>query len=100
MNMKKETQLIKITKNYQITLPSKLRKGFELKEGDYLEARMEKGVFMFKPKKVIDIDPEQAWFWDEKWQEREKGADKDIKRGAVRSFDSVDDFMEELRSVE
>jgi len=97
--MSKETQLIKITKNYQITLPSKLRRGFKLKEGDYLEARMEKGEFLFKPKNIVDIEHDQAWFWDEEWQKGEKEADKDIKKGNVKSFDSVDGFIEELKSI-
>lgn len=96
---KKEAQLIKITKNYQITLPSKLREGFDLKEGDYLEARMEDGSFVFSPKRVIDIDPEQAWFWDEKWQSGERKADKDIKNGDVKTFEDVDGFAKELKSI-
>ena len=97
--MKKETQLIKITKNYQITLPSRLRKGFKLKEGDYLEARIEDGSFVFSPKKMIDVDPQQTWFWDEKWQSEERRVDEDIKSGRVKTFDNVDDFAKELESI-
>ncbi len=97
--MKKEFQLIKITKNYQITLPSRLRKGFKLKEGDYLEARMEDGAFVFSPKKMVDIVPHQAWFWDEEWQKGERKADKDIKSGKIKTFDNVDDFGKELDSI-
>ena len=54
--MQTALQLIKITKNFQITLPAKLRSFFKLKEGDYLEAGLKDGAFVFKPKKVVDID--------------------------------------------
>lgn len=54
--METTLHLIKITKNFQITLPAKLRGRFGLKEGDYLEASAKEGAFIFKPKKVVDID--------------------------------------------
>ncbi|MCK5320633.1 AbrB/MazE/SpoVT family DNA-binding domain-containing protein [Candidatus Parcubacteria bacterium] len=57
--MENNLQLIKITKNFQVTLPSKLRNILKLKEGDYLEAKIKNGVFIFKPKKLVDIDPDQ-----------------------------------------
>lgn len=92
-------QLIKITKNYQITLPAKLREGLKLKEGDYLEADMKGGVFFFKPKKMIDISPDQGWFWDEDWQKGERQASQDIKSGNIKSFKSIGDFEKELKSL-
>ncbi len=70
-----------------------------MKEGDYLEARMENGVFMFSPKRMIDINPHQAWFWNERWQSGERKADKDIKNGDFETFENIDDFKKELKSV-
>ena len=51
--------LTKISKNFQVTLPANLRRDFNLKEGDYLEASAENGVFIFKPVKVIEITPQK-----------------------------------------
>jgi AbrB family looped-hinge helix DNA binding protein len=48
--------LIKISKNYQIRIPVKLRTGFNLKEGDYLEASVKDGAFILKPVKVVEYD--------------------------------------------
>ncbi|MEW6033797.1 MAG: hypothetical protein AB1603_02960 [Chloroflexota bacterium] len=46
------------------------------------------------PKKLVDKS--QAYFWTRKWQEAEREADEDVKAGRVRSFDSVEDLIEEL----
>lgn len=42
------------------------------------------------------IDPEQAWFWTQKWQEREREADEDLAAGRVTRFESDQDFLAEL----
>ena len=57
--MENNLQLIKITKNFRVTLPSKLRNIFKLKDGDYLEVKVKNGAFVFKTKKLVDIEPDQ-----------------------------------------
>ena len=42
------------------------------------------------------IDPEQAWFWTQEWQEREREADADLAAGRVTRFESDEDFLVEL----
>lgn len=42
------------------------------------------------------IDPEQAWFWTQEWQERELEADEDLAAGRVTRFESDQDFLAEL----
>ncbi len=97
--METTLQLIKITKNFQVTLPAKLRNIFKLKEGDYLEANVKNGAFVFKPKKMVDIDSDQAWFWTDEWQEKERQADEDIKKGNVSGpFDNIDDCLNALKN--
>ena len=96
--MKNKTVLIKITKNYQVTLPAKLRKTFKLEEGDYLEAKVDNGEFIFRPKRIIDIDPSQAWFWDKKWQEEENKVDNEIKQGEMKTFTNIDDLIDDLNN--
>ncbi len=54
--MERKMPLIKVSKNYQVTLPSKLRKDFDLKEGDYLDVSVRDGAFVFKPVKVVKAD--------------------------------------------
>ena len=45
-------------------------------------------------------DPDQAWFWTAEWQAKEREADEAIARGEVRTFDSFDDFADEVEASE
>ena len=38
-------------------------------------------------------DPEQAWFWSDRWQELERQAQESINSGRVFSFDTVEDAL-------
>lgn len=46
------------------------------------------------PKKLIDKS--QAYFWTKRWQEGEREADEDIKAGRVKTFNSVDELIEDM----
>ncbi len=91
------TQLVKITKNFQITLPAKLREGFGLSEGDYLEVSKKAEGFLVRPKKVVDRDPDQAWFWTKEWQAKEREAEEDIRMGRVKTFNTMEEGLRYLK---
>lgn len=42
------------------------------------------------------IDPNQAWFWTERWQRMEREVDEDIAAGRVHTFENVEDFIKSL----
>lgn len=42
------------------------------------------------------IDPEQAWFWTQEWQQREREADDDLAAGRVTRFENDDEFLAAL----
>jgi hypothetical protein len=42
------------------------------------------------------IDPEQAWFWTQEWQQREREADEDLAAGRVTRFENDEDFLAAL----
>jgi AbrB family looped-hinge helix DNA binding protein len=89
--------LLQLRRHSQITLPSMIRKDLKLKEGDYLDASVEDGVILLKPKELIDKD--QAWFWTKEWQEGEREADEDIKAGRVSGpFNTVEELLADLKS--
>ncbi len=46
-----------------------------------------------------DIDPDQAWFWTERWQQMEREADEDIAAGRVKVFDDAESFLAELERI-
>ena len=51
---------VKIKTKGQVTIPAEFRRDLNLKEGDLLEALVEKGGIVLKPKTVVDR-------YDEKW---------------------------------
>ena len=84
----------KVTRHGQITLPASVRKELGIQEGDLIEIEIvdERAVLM--PKKLIDKS--QSYFWTKQWQEGEKEADKDIKAGRVKTFNSVEELFKDL----
>lgn len=52
------------------------------------------GVGPGQPKR----DPEQSWFWSERWQQMEREADEDIRAGRVKRADNLEDLFTELES--
>ena len=49
-----------------------------------------------KTGETVEIDPEQAYFWTEAWQEGERQVDKDLAEGNYETFDDIDDFIASL----
>jgi len=86
--------VLQVRRNFQITLPSVIRKRLGLKVGDILKTTLEKGKIVISPAKTIDA--EQSWFWTGEWQEAEKEAEEDIKSGRVKKFKNVQELIKDL----
>lgn len=55
--------------------------------------RRDDGVIELRPQ---DTDPNQEWFWSDRWQEREREADDDFAAGRMATFDDVESFLADL----
>jgi hypothetical protein len=44
------------------------------------------------------LNPDQAWFWTEKWQAGQRCAAADVAAGRVTSFESDEEFFAALKS--
>jgi AbrB family looped-hinge helix DNA binding protein len=75
----------------QITIPSEIRKAAHLEEGDPVEFLMTSEGILMRPRKTIDST--QAWFWTPAWQQREREATDDIRRGRVTTYKTDEDFL-------
>lgn len=84
----------KVTRHGQITLPASVRRQLGIDEGDLVEILVEDERAVLVPKKLVDKS--QAYFWTKRWQEAEKEADEDIRAGRVKTFESVDELIEDL----
>jgi AbrB family looped-hinge helix DNA binding protein len=82
--------LVKVTRNFQVSIPKEVRDALNIEEGDLVEVEARDGEIVMLPKKLIDAD--QAWFWTREWQKGEAQAEADIREGRLSGpFKSVDD---------
>jgi AbrB family looped-hinge helix DNA binding protein len=90
--------LVRVKRNYQITIPHSLRKEVNLAVGDYVEVEKQNGDIIMRPVKMVH--PDQEYFYTKEWQEGETRADKDIARGAVVGpFDNIQDSLRGLKKT-
>lgn len=90
--------LIKVKKNFQITLPSNLRRNLKIAEGDFLEVERQDNELILKPVKVVH--PDQEYFYTKEWQKGEAQADKNIAKGEVIGpFDNIKEATRALKTT-
>ncbi len=90
------TETVKVTRRGQVTLPASLRNAAHIEEGDYIQFFIEGETINLIVKKLVDKS--QTYFWTREWQEGEREADEDIRAGRIKTFDSVDELIAELKS--
>jgi len=86
--------LIQVREKAQITIPSKIRKALDIKEGDYLEAEVEDNKIVFIPK--VLIDKTEPVTLSKKGEEMFKEALGDVKKGRVKKFKNVEELIDDL----
>ena len=82
--------LSKVTRNYQVTIPSDIRHALHIRVGSLVDFVIEKKQVILKPKALVDDD--QSWFWSKEWQEGEKEADQARKKKDFISFKNVEEM--------
>jgi len=87
-------ELIKVREKGQVTLPVFIRNSLDLKKGSIVLAKIVDNTVVLVPQRTIDKD--QSWFWTEHWQKLEEEAEKDIRKGRVKTFDSVEELFDEI----
>ena len=78
-----------------VAIPAAVRRRLGLdRAGAQVEVIEREGEIVLRPHVAVPAD--QAWFWTERWQQREREADEDVAAGRVSSFDDVDAFLDDL----
>lgn len=79
-----------------IALPADVRRRLHLDEpGAQLEVtERTDGVLELRP--ALPVPADQAWFWKEHWQEREREVDEHVAAGRIAVHESPDDFLQHL----
>ena len=90
-------ELVKVKRNYQITIPQNLRRLIRLVVGDYVEVDIQDDTLVIRPVKVIH--PDQEYFFTKEWQKKEGEAEKDIVDGKVAGpFENARDALKALKN--
>jgi bifunctional DNA-binding transcriptional regulator/antitoxin component of YhaV-PrlF toxin-antitoxin module len=82
-----------------VALPAELRRRLGL---DAVGAQMEvtereDGVIELRP--TVPVPADQAWFWSQRWQAREREVDAHVGAGDVVSYESTGDFLRALDAL-
>lgn len=98
MSEKKPYYKTRLRGRGQITLPPEIRRKLKVSEGDdvlfYVNTQGQVVV-----DQVHIIDPEQAWFWTERWQKAEREVQEDIDAGNLLEFENAEEFIKHLHAA-
>jgi AbrB family looped-hinge helix DNA binding protein len=90
-------ELVKVKKNFQITIPQNFRKLIRLAVGDYVEVEIQGDGLLIRPVKVAQGDRE--YFFTQEWQKMEREADRDLAEGKVEGpFEEIKDALKTLKN--
>ena len=87
-------ELVTLRARGQVTLPRFIREKLHIEEGSLVLIKIVKNAVVMVPQETVDKD--QSWFWQERWQKLEAEAEEDIRKGRVKSFDSVKELFDEI----
>ena len=87
-------ELVTLRARGQVTLPRFIREKLHLEEGSLVLIKIVENAVVMVPQETVDKD--QSWFWRERWQKLEAEAERDIRKGRVKSFDSVKELFDEI----
>ena len=80
-----------------IAIPTSIRRQLGLDQpGAQVEVIERGGETVLRPHVAVPSD--QAWFWSERWQRREREADEAIGAGRVTGVEGVEEMLAELES--
>lgn len=82
----------------QITLPNQIRELLNIAEGDGVIFYVREGRVVVEREQTID--PDQAWFWSERWQQEERAAQSDIDSDRVQQYNSIEEALDALKGQE
>jgi bifunctional DNA-binding transcriptional regulator/antitoxin component of YhaV-PrlF toxin-antitoxin module len=83
-----------------IALPSELRRRMHLDEPGAQVEILERADGVIELRAALPVPADQAWFWTEQWQRREREVDEHVARGEVAVHESTDDFLTHLDELD
>jgi bifunctional DNA-binding transcriptional regulator/antitoxin component of YhaV-PrlF toxin-antitoxin module len=82
-----------------LALPADVRRRHRLDEPGAQVEVVERADGVIELHPHVPVPADQAWFWTERWQAREREADAHVAAGEVATHDSADGFLTHLDAV-
>jgi antitoxin MazE len=97
VSMSEERTFITVQSRGLIAIPTSIRRNLGLDQpGAQVEVIERGGEIVLRPHVAVPAD--QAWFWSERWQRREREADEAIDAGRITALEGVEELLAELES--
>ena len=88
-----KTSVVKVNRNYQVTIPAPIRKKYNITEGDFIEAIDIKGGILLKFKTLVNYEEVNL---SHKGKKALKEALREMENGKIKAFANVDDLIQDL----
>jgi antitoxin MazE len=82
-----------------LALPADVRRRHRLDEPGAQVEVVERADGVIELHPHVPIPADQAWFWTDRWQAREREAEEQVEAGQVTTHDSAEDFLTHLDAV-
>lgn len=83
-----------------IALPTELRRRLHLDEPGAQVEITERIDGVLELRAALPVPADQAWFWTEQWQQREREVDAYVELGELAVHESTKDFLDHLDMLE
>jgi AbrB family looped-hinge helix DNA binding protein len=82
----------------QVTVPQEIRNLLGVEEGDDLLFYTDEAGRIVVSRAQI-IDPDQAWFWKDRWQRMEQEAQADLEAGRIVEYNNIAEALAALDEI-
>jgi AbrB family looped-hinge helix DNA binding protein len=82
----------------QVTVPQEIRNLLGVEEGDDLLFYTDEAGRIVVSRAQI-IDPDQAWFWKNRWQRMEQEAQADLEAGRIVEYSNIAEALAALDEI-
>ncbi len=98
--------IVKVNRNFQVTIPASVRRQLDISKGDYLEAIATRDGILYRVKDLVDRDISE--YWEQRAQEEgeselSRSGERKLReallegeQGEVEEFDNIEDLIEDL----
>lgn len=82
-----------------VSLPPELRKKYRLDQAGAQVEITERADGVLELRAVLPIPATEAWFWEERWNVGEREVDEHVRKGEIKTFETVDEFVKHLTDL-